>query len=173
MENGKRLYRSRTQKVLGGVAGGLAEYFNIDVILMRLLFVAIVLAGGSGVLIYIILWIVVPLEPYDHLEKKIEYERTLGNQSSKNAKEQKSNNRTFIIGVSLILLGLIFLLNSLFPYLFSRDLWPVVLIFIGIMILVNETSRVKKEETFVNMESTDNQKETNENNEESNNDIKL
>ena len=173
MENGKRLYRSRTQKVIGGVAGGLAEYFNIDVILMRLLFVAIVLAGGSGVLIYIILWIVVPLEPYDHMEKKIKYERTFGNQSSENAKEQKSNNRTFIIGVSLILLGLIFLLNSLFPYLFSRDLWPVVLIFIGIMILVNETSRANKEEPFVSIEDSDKENDVNDKKEENNNDIKL
>ncbi len=149
MEHEKQLYRSRTQKVLGGVAGGLAEYFNIDVILMRLLFVAIVLAGGSGILLYIILWIVVPLEPYDHMEKKLEHINTYGGNNGKNVNEEKSNNRTFIVGVSLILLGVIFLMNTFFPYFFRRDIWPLVLIFAGVVILISETSKAKKEEPVI------------------------
>jgi phage shock protein C len=56
----KRLYRSETNKMIGGVAGGLGDYFNIDPVLLRLLFVLVVLLGGSGILAYLILWIVVP-----------------------------------------------------------------------------------------------------------------
>jgi phage shock protein C len=57
----RKLYRSRTQRMLGGVCGGLAEYFNIDVTLVRVLFVAFaVLTGGIGALIYLVLWIVLP-----------------------------------------------------------------------------------------------------------------
>ena len=60
-----RLYRSRRVKVLGGVAGGLAQYFNIDPIIVRILFVVFTLMHGMGLVLYIILWIVVPEEPFE------------------------------------------------------------------------------------------------------------
>ncbi len=56
----KKLYRSTKNKVLGGVCGGLGEYFDIDPSLVRLLWVLVVFMGGSGVLIYIILWVILP-----------------------------------------------------------------------------------------------------------------
>lgn len=60
----KRLYRSRGERMIAGVAGGLAEYFNVDPSLVRLAFVALTLfGGGTGLLAYLILAIVVPLEP--------------------------------------------------------------------------------------------------------------
>lgn len=59
----RRLYRSRKDRMLAGVAGGVAEYFNVDPTLIRLLFVIFTLAGGPGLIAYIILWIVVPEEP--------------------------------------------------------------------------------------------------------------
>jgi phage shock protein C len=62
MNTKRKLYRSRKNKVLGGVCGGLGEYFDIDPSLIRLLWVFVVLMGGSGVLIYIILWVILPEE---------------------------------------------------------------------------------------------------------------
>jgi len=59
----KRLQRSRTEKMLGGVCGGLAEYFNVDPTLVRVIWIAITLLAGVGILLYIILWLVVPLQP--------------------------------------------------------------------------------------------------------------
>ncbi|UCC86409.1 MAG: PspC domain-containing protein [Anaerolineales bacterium] len=59
----KRLYRSRDERMLGGVGGGLAKYLNTDPTLIRLLFVLFALAGGPGIIAYLIMWIVVPLEP--------------------------------------------------------------------------------------------------------------
>ncbi len=59
----RKLYRSNTNRMLGGVCGGLGEYFDIDPTLVRLIFVLLTLAGASGVLIYIIMLIVVPNEP--------------------------------------------------------------------------------------------------------------
>ncbi len=59
----RKLYRSNKEKVLGGVCGGLAEYFNIDPTIVRLAFVALSIWGGSGLLLYLIMWIVVPEEP--------------------------------------------------------------------------------------------------------------
>jgi phage shock protein PspC (stress-responsive transcriptional regulator) len=62
-ENVRRLYRSRTQRMIGGVCGGLGEYFDIDPTIVRLLFVVTAVAGGPGLLAYIIMLIVVPSEP--------------------------------------------------------------------------------------------------------------
>lgn len=61
----KKLYRSRNDKMIAGVCGGLGKYFAIDPTLVRLLFVLVVLLGGAGVLAYLILMIVVPEEPAD------------------------------------------------------------------------------------------------------------
>ena len=58
----KRLQRSRTDKMVGGVCGGLAEYFGIDPTVVRVLWVVITLLGGAGLLLYVILWIIMPLE---------------------------------------------------------------------------------------------------------------
>jgi phage shock protein C len=63
METTKRLYRSRSDRMIAGVCGGLGHYFGIDPTLVRLAFVILALAGMSGGLAYIILWLVVPEEP--------------------------------------------------------------------------------------------------------------
>ncbi len=59
----KKLYRSRRERMIGGVCGGLGEYFGIDPTLVRVLFVVAALFGGPGILAYLILLIIVPEEP--------------------------------------------------------------------------------------------------------------
>lgn len=60
----KRLYRSTSNRMIAGVCGGLAEYFNIDPVIVRLIALLLLLPGGlPGFLPYIILWIVVPQKP--------------------------------------------------------------------------------------------------------------
>ena len=63
MDPGRKLYRSRTDRKLGGVCGGLAEYFNLDPTLIRVLFIILAVLGGSGVVIYLAMWILVPNPP--------------------------------------------------------------------------------------------------------------
>jgi len=58
-----QLRRSSTEKMLGGVSGGLADYSGIDPVLWRVGFVALTLAGGAGVLLYLLLWVLVPAGP--------------------------------------------------------------------------------------------------------------
>jgi phage shock protein C len=58
-----RLYRSTDDKMIAGVCGGLADFFGLDVSLVRLLLVIMGLLGGHGVLVYLILWIIVPKQP--------------------------------------------------------------------------------------------------------------
>jgi phage shock protein C len=58
-----RLYRSRSDRMVAGVCGGLAKYFNVDPTLVRLVFVVLALAGGPGLLLYLVMWIITPIEP--------------------------------------------------------------------------------------------------------------
>ena len=59
----KKLYRSQKEKMVAGVCGGLGEYLDLDPTLIRIIWVVITLMGGAGLLAYLIMWIVVPLEP--------------------------------------------------------------------------------------------------------------
>ncbi|HEV8649789.1 MAG TPA: PspC domain-containing protein [Actinomycetes bacterium] len=63
MAQTRKLYRSRTDRKLAGVCGGLARFFNTDTTLIRVLFVALAVLGGSGAVIYLAMWIIVPNEP--------------------------------------------------------------------------------------------------------------
>lgn len=59
----KRLYRSNVSKMIGGVCGGIAEYFDIDPTIVRLIWAFAILCGGFGLLAYIVAWIIIPLNP--------------------------------------------------------------------------------------------------------------
>ena len=63
MDASRKLYRSTSNRQLAGVCGGLAEYFNLDPTLIWVLFVILAVLGGSGVILYIALWIIVPKQP--------------------------------------------------------------------------------------------------------------
>ena len=63
MDATRKLYRSKTNRQLAGVCGGLAEHFNLDATLIRVLFVVLAVLGGSGIVLYLALWIIVPKEP--------------------------------------------------------------------------------------------------------------
>jgi phage shock protein C len=58
----RKLYRSETNRMVAGVCGGLAEYFNVDVTLIRILFVVLAVFGGSGIVLYGAMWLLVPEE---------------------------------------------------------------------------------------------------------------
>lgn len=108
--------------MLGGVAGGLAEYFAIDAALVRL--VAVILGvTGPGVPIYIVMWIVVPEAPRD-----------LGPQSSTGSRMSGEDTR-LMVGTALVLLGAWILAQRWLPWL-DEILWPSVLIVFGIGILI-------------------------------------
>jgi phage shock protein C len=72
----KKLYRSKKDKMIAGVCGGIAEYFDVDPTLIRLLTVLFVFLGGAGVAVYVIAWIVIPKNPEqvsdDKFDKKEE-----------------------------------------------------------------------------------------------------
>jgi phage shock protein C len=63
MDPTRKLYRSKTNRQVAGVCGGLAEHFNVDATLIRVLFVVLAVLGGSGLLLYVAMWIIIPNEP--------------------------------------------------------------------------------------------------------------
>lgn len=63
MEPSRRLHRSRKDRKLAGVCGGLGEYMNVDPTVIRVLFVVLAVLGGAGALIYLAMWLIVPEEP--------------------------------------------------------------------------------------------------------------
>ena len=170
MTNAKKLYRSHRDKVIGGVAGGLADYFEIDVVIVRLLFVLLVLAGGGGVIGYIILWIVVPMEPFytpyteakpgpqpgpqpgPGNDPKTEpgTEQPSGapeSEAPKDASEpynSRKNNTSIVAGIILIVLGMVFLANHLLPWFRLYNFWPALLIIGGIFIIEPNLLNSKK-----------------------------
>jgi phage shock protein C len=63
MAETRKLYRSRTNRQVAGVCGALAQYFKVDATLIRILFVVLAVLGGSGIVLYLAMWIIVPNEP--------------------------------------------------------------------------------------------------------------
>lgn len=66
----RHLYRSRTNHTIAGICGGVAEFFNIDIAILRLITLLLILFGGLSLWVYIILWIVIPLEPISGMYSK-------------------------------------------------------------------------------------------------------
>ena len=139
----KKLYRSRKDKMIAGVASGLAEYFEIDPTLVRIIFVISLFLGGTGVLAYIILWIVVPEEPLPGSETNksgTEGESQTGDFSGKahdEAWEAHRQKRATTGGIILLVLGFLFLANNFLPRFDLGNYWPLILIAIGVGLLLN------------------------------------
>ena len=148
-----KLRRSSTDKMVFGVAGGLADYFAIDPVFARLGFVILSLAGGSGILIYVVLAIIMPPadatatttddEVQENIDRLGSEAAALGERmaaSLRTATEQHAASRQarhVLVGVVLLLLGTIFLLENLgiFSWFRWSVFWPLVLIILGIALL--------------------------------------
>ncbi len=130
----KRLFRSRTNKMLGGVCGGLGDYFNIDPVLIRVIFVAGTFVTGIGLLAYILLWIIVPFEPIIS-PNPAGFEQPIPNVQQPAPQVRKSSGGA-VFGTILILIGLIFLADNFIPFFRFWDFWPIILIALGAGLLL-------------------------------------
>ena len=149
MAETKKLYRSRTNRVIGGVCGGLADYFDIDSTIVRIVAVIIAIWGGVGVFAYIIGLIVIPEEPVkgnkkmtdknkkDNFSEKVE---TAAQQVKDELKKDPAKGQ-WIGGLILITLGSLFLVNQFIPALDFGKIWPVILIVIGAYVIANNARR--------------------------------
>jgi phage shock protein C len=144
----KRLYRSRADSMLGGVCGGLAAYFSVDVTLIRLLFVLFAVATGVGILAYFILWLVVPVEGqsaadlgeriHEGAEEIADRARTM-TEDLRSADGSRRSGATVVVALVLILIGVVFLLRNVgvswARWIRPGILWPILPIGLGVALL--------------------------------------
>jgi len=112
-----RLTRSSTDRILGGVCGGIAEYLKIESIWIRLIAVVFLFVGGLVIPAYIIAWILIPID-----------KKPLPPQTP-------SDYGTRILGVIFIVVGALLFLRIMFEWVQWIYIWPIVIILIGIMLL--------------------------------------
>jgi len=158
----RKLYRSRTDRMLFGVCGGLAKYFGIDASLMRIIVVFLALTTwGIGILIYFAMAFIVPLEGSEKtatkevLMENVQDVKTTAQEFGKKAedafvKKPASDDealaqarRRNAFGIIVIVIGVILLLSTIgvFHWSIWSVLWPVVLIAIGVVIIISVSRR--------------------------------
>ena len=144
----KKLERDEQNKMIAGVAAGIAEYLNVEVTWIRVLFLLLAIFGLSGVWIYLILWIAVPAKPFLFsnmgTDYKVKENFTSATSDFNPPNIKKSGSGRMIGGVFLVLIGFYFLLDQfmILPEWFSVEkLWPVFFIFIGLVILLKPSKK--------------------------------
>lgn len=143
----KRIYRSETDKVIGGVCGGLGEYFSVDPTWIRILFVLSIFANGIGLIAYIIGWIVIPSRretvetvATDSGEAGAANATAEGASASPAQAKSSRHGMGFLPGIILVILGMVFLFDQVF-YWFDFDyVWPLVLIGVGAILIYRATN---------------------------------
>jgi phage shock protein C len=132
----KTLYRLPKQGQIAGVCAGLAEYLDMDVTLVRIIFVVLLLAtGGTIVLLYIILSIILPVDQATINTTVGEKAHKLGQDLSNNKVIGRMRN---YMGIGLVIIGAWLLLGQFFPQWLSLNwdyIWPVLLIAAGLMVI--------------------------------------
>jgi phage shock protein C len=137
----KKLYKSRENKVIDGVCGGIAEYFDADPVLIRIIFVLFFFFGGSAILAYIIGIVIMPVRPVDKTNLKSSNETPI--------EKAPQNKNTLLIGIIFIIIGIFFLMGnipffSIYYYWIKRHFWdillPSILILIGISIVIKSSA---------------------------------
>ena len=157
----RRLYRSRSERMIWGVCGGLGQYFDVDPTIVRVIMVLLVLANGLGILAYLVLAIVMPLEntrahsPEDRVKENVEDIKqttmelgaevrsafTGQSEPSTVSNEDTSGTqyrRRVFIGVFLIVLGAILLVGTLnlVDWLQWYKLWPLAIVAVGLVLVL-------------------------------------
>lgn len=150
-----KLYRSETDRIFGGVCGGLGEYLHVDPLILRILFVLLAMANGLGLLGYLLCWMLLPsgqavayTSQEEIMRRNVEEIGQRARELSQEARQalggrwgemQVPANRMLIIGATLAGVGLLLLLSNLgllWWFDFGK-LWPLILIAIGGVILLN------------------------------------
>lgn len=161
-----RLYRSREDRVLFGVAGGVAEWLDVDPSLVRIVFALLVLTAGIGFLLYIVMALVIPETPYGPVPGSMSGgpaggadpaapgaqtpswhdARAQRRAERRAARAERGGQGALVIGVLLVLVGAWFLIRRYVPALDGDLLWPIVLIILGGVLLVGALGRGRRDD---------------------------
>lgn len=145
----ERLYRSRTDRMIFGVAGGMARWLDVDPAVVRLVWALLIIAGGVGLLLYIVAAIVVPEEPLGAAPPMGADAPPSGSGPAAGggwgaphgSVRRDAGSAPIIIGIVLVLLGGWFLAERYIDWLDNALLWPALLIVVGGLLLVGAMRR--------------------------------
>jgi len=125
----RRLMRSRDDRVIAGVCGGLGEYLGVDAVLIRIAALILVFAGGAGIILYLIGWIAMPEAPESPVPP--------GAEGAARPAPAHPTSGAFAVGLLFVLIGAFFLLDEVFPdFLSWHYIWPIALIAVGVAVLL-------------------------------------
>jgi phage shock protein C len=132
----KKLYKSANDKVLAGVCGGIGEYFDIDPVVIRILWVIFTLLGGAGLIAYIIAAIIMPANPLggsreDNYTDAEDY-------GSGSRRRNSSRGTSLVLGAILVLFGAFMLVRDFIPWIPRDIILAVILIGLGVFFLVRK-----------------------------------
>lgn len=137
----KKLYRSRNQKIVAGVCGGIAEYFDLDPIFVRIFFVFAAFGWGGGFLLYIVLWFVMPFRTIEQVGVSPEGfpigREIIDNQVETSEVLPDNSNKRTILGIILILVGSLMFIENFIPDFDFSDWWPIIFILVGAYLVFN------------------------------------
>ncbi len=145
-----KLVRNSQDKVFGGVASGLADFFQIDVTIVRIIFVLLTIFGGGGLIIYFVLWLIIPtkknagkISENTIREGADEMKQTAEKYTEDFRRKDRRSNSRSIFGLILLAVGLIILFDNFgFVRFFNiYKLWPLILIFLSFMILTKKDEK--------------------------------
>jgi phage shock protein C len=138
----RRLYRSRTDSVLGGVCGGIADYLDVDPSIVRIIWAVLgIVTGGVFVVLYVVMWIVVPEAPaFPAAAAEGEGEGAAAGPSVMTTpvapRRRGSGSGSLIFGLLLVGLGAYFLVREYLPQIDVDTLWPIGLVLLGLLLVV-------------------------------------
>ncbi len=134
----KRLYKSRKEKMIDGVCGGIAEYANVDPTIIRLIFFLLIFAGGAGIILYLIAMIIMPRKPIEEERERIHEEESIHEEAKEGETEERKSERVspesskIILAAIIIVIGIFLLLNAFLPAGWFSLSWKILL---GIMLV--------------------------------------
>lgn len=144
----KELTRPKKGRVVFGVCQGIAEYFEIDPIIVRIVFIIITIWGGVGIVLYIIGIFLIPDEKKDNIKKEaedIKKDKAKIKEKAKNTissvaeeirfKDKDQYSGSVIFGLIVLVLGLMILFGNIFPWFSWNKFWPLILVVAGLLII--------------------------------------
>jgi phage shock protein C len=134
----RRLYRSQTSKIIGGVCGGLGEYFDIDPVLVRIAAVLLTLAHGVGIVVYIIAWIIIPKQE----ELSPAQASTVSQALPAVPMEPPPGWHRYLPGLVLVFIGFVLLVREFYWWWWDfHKFWPVIFIVFGLLLIFHRGRR--------------------------------
>lgn len=139
----KKLFRIKSKGHLGGVCAGLADYFQIDVLFIRALFLVSFFGAGVGLLLYFVLWIVLPKKALDFTNAESPKGGEFMPQDTTNGSKFEKKSKLYL-GLIITILGFVLLVNQLLPEFPIERIWPILLIIIGALLIFEAAKNKSK-----------------------------